>query len=159
VTASAATAHPSSATKPLTLYSLGSAEQFVNNKDDRARGEGNNPFGNYTDVTALAQTSGNGPFAGDEAIFQLRLFSDPQLQKSAGVAVFTCLYNFNKNGYCDVTFQLHGGTLVGSGAFNFNSTKFTLAITGGDGKYIAQSGLMDESPAANHAQRLVFALS
>ena len=60
----------------LTLYSVGVAEQFLNHSDDRARGEGNNPFGNFTDVTAVAQATGNGPFPlGDQAIYQFDVYA------------------------------------------------------------------------------------
>jgi hypothetical protein len=155
--ASAGGAHTSS--KTLTVYSVGAYEQFLNHEDDRARGEGDNPFGRFTDATAVAQPSAAGPFPGDQAIFQLTVFKDPSLKTKIGTAEFNCLYNFNKNGYCDVLFQLRAGTLSGSGAFNFNATKFTLAITGGTGTFDGARGVVSEAPAQNHAQRLAFVFS
>jgi|SRR5579872_3890610 len=145
--------------KTLTVYSVGAYEQFLNHEDDRARGEGDNPFGRFTDATAVAQPSAAGPFPGDQAIFELTVFKDPSLKVKIGTAEFNCLYNFNKNGYCDVLFQLRGGSVTGAGAFNFNATKFTLAITGGTGTFDGASGVVSEAPAQNHAQRLAFVFS
>ena len=141
----------------LTVYSVGVAEQYLNHTDDRARGEGNNPFGAFTDVTAVAQASGNGPFPGDQAIYQLDVYSDANLKTRIGTAVFVCIYAFSKDGYCDASFKFHGGNLVGTGSFGFTSTSFTLAINGGTGKYLGLSGVMRETPTPNHAQRLAFA--
>jgi hypothetical protein len=45
--ADVASASPRSAPTRLTLYSVASAEQFLNHMDDRQRGHGNNPFGNF----------------------------------------------------------------------------------------------------------------
>ena len=90
--------------KRLTLYSVGVAEQFLNHADDRARGEGNNPFGIFTDTPGVAQAGGSGPFPGDQAIYQLNLFADSSLKEKAGSVEFICIYGFNKDGYCDVSF-------------------------------------------------------
>jgi hypothetical protein len=147
------------ASKSLTFYSVGTSEQFLDHADDRARGEGNNPFGNFTDATKTVQPGGNGPYPGDQALFQLTVYRAANLKTKAGVAEFNCIYNFNKNGYCDVLVQIQGGTLIGAGAINFNSTKFTLSISGGSGKFNGASGVMVETPAPNHSQRLAFVLS
>jgi hypothetical protein len=144
--------------KRVVIYSVAKQEQYVNNADDRTRGQGHNPFGNYKDTAPVIKPP-TGPFPGDEAIFAFALFSDAGLRKKAGSAVFMCYYNFGKNAYCDASFHLsNGATLMASGAFNFNAPKFTLAITGGYGPNAARSGVVEERPAANHSQRLVFLL-
>jgi hypothetical protein len=140
--------------RSMTLYSVASEEQFVNNADDRQRGKGNNPFGNYKDLTATTKEHGNGPFPGDEALFKFNVFVNEKLKASAGKAVFTCEYNFNKNAFCDVAYQLAGGTLIGAGEFNFNASKFAIAITGGTGKYRGARGDLEATPGPNHSQRL-----
>jgi hypothetical protein len=151
----AAAASPS---KTFTLYSVTEQEQFVNNKDDRARGEGNNPFGNYKDVAPVAKQK-TGPFPGDEALFSFNLYKDPTLKQRAGAAIFTCEYNFAKQAFCDVYFTLKAsGTLVAAGGFDFNVGSFTLAVTGGYGAYSGNVGAVDETPGANHSQKLVFRL-
>jgi hypothetical protein len=142
----------------ITLYSIAKAEQFVNNADDRQRGKGNNPFGNYKDITATTKEHGNGPFPGDEALFKFNVYTSSDLKKSAGTAVFTCQYNFNKNAFCDAAYQLTDGTLIGLGEFDFNASSFSLAIIGGTGKYRSRTGGLDASPGPNHSQRLEIVL-
>jgi type II secretory pathway pseudopilin PulG len=154
-----AAAASSAAHRKLVIFSAAEQEQFINHQDDRIRGGSQNPFGNFNDVTASTKT-GAGPFPGDQAIFSFNLFADPQLKRRVGTASFTCQYNFAKNAFCDAFFQLHGGTtLIANGSFNFESSRFTLAVTGGAGAYPAASGVLTETPAANHAQRVVFELT
>lgn len=143
----------------LTLYSVAEQEQYVNNSDSRILGVGNNPFGNFKDVAPITTKNSHGPFPGDEAVFSFNLYSNTSLTKRVGTAVFTCQYNFSKNAFCDASFRLtSGGTLIAGGGFNFNATQFTLAVTGGYGRYVGKTGVMEETPSANHAQRLVFTL-
>jgi len=138
---------------------VGSAEQFLDHSDDRSRGEGNNPFGVFADTPAVAEPGANGPFAGDQAIYELALYRDAGLAHKVGTAVFSCLYNFDHNGYCDVVFDVSGsGSLIGAGNFNFDTTHFDLAVTAGLGKFQGESGSVQETPAANHAERFVFSL-
>jgi len=142
----------------LTLYSAATAEQFVNNEDDRARGAGNNPFGAYSDFTSSTEEKGGGPFPGDQSVFTFDLYTGPTLKTKAGSAVFTCQYGFDKNAFCDASYRLTGGTLFGAGAFNFTTTMFTLAITGGYGNYIGMTGDVETTPSINNAQRLRFVI-
>jgi hypothetical protein len=148
----------SAASRNPTVYSVATQEQFVNNEDDRARGKGNNPFGNYKDVNAATKEAGNGPFAGDEAIFSFKVYGTPSLGQGAGKATYICQYDFDKSAFCDVKYTLEGGTLLGAGEFSFNAPKFTIAITGGTGKYHDASGQLEVSPRAGHAQRVAFVL-
>ncbi len=154
-------ASSSAATKPqkLVIYSLATQEQFLNHSDDRTRGKGSNPFGNFHDTTTPTQGGGSGPFPGDRAIFVFALYSDPNLKKNVGSATFTCQYGYNKNAFCDAAYLLSGNSLVGAGQFNFNAKTFALAITGGTGKYRGKTGDVSATPAAKHAQHLVFVLA
>jgi hypothetical protein len=146
--------------RALTLYSLAEQEQFVNNLDDRTRGEGRNPFGTYSDLSPTTVSEAKGPFPGDEAIFSFNIYRDKNLKVRAGAAIFTCQYNFNKNAFCDASFQLStGGTLIADGAFNFNASRFMLAVVGGYGRYSNASGDVYVTPSAGHAQRLSFAVA
>jgi hypothetical protein len=141
------------------LYSVAQQEQYVNNADDRARGTGNNPFGTFSDTAPSTTKNGNGPFPGDEALFSFNLYSGPGLSSRAGAAIFTCQYNFAKNAFCDATFRLKDGTtIVASGSFNFDASKFSLAVTGGTGRFVHAKGNLNASPSAGHAQRLSFAI-
>jgi hypothetical protein len=152
VTSSSAEAATSQQT--FTIYSVATQEQFLSMSDDRARGKGNTPFGNFKDTTTPTKESGVGPYAGDIAMFSFDLYTSAALTKKAGSGVFTCQYNFNQNAFCDVTYQLKGGILLCAGAFNFNAKSFTLTIKGGTGVYRSKKGDIDALPAVNHAQRL-----
>jgi len=131
----------------LDLYSLAEDKQFVNNADDRSRGEGNNPFGNYANPFKAPpdQERGYGPFAGDEGEFEYNLYTAPNLKVSAGKAILICQYNFEINAYCDASYQLQGGSVIAAGAFNFNAQNFTLAITGGTYAYRGVTGHVEAS--------------
>jgi hypothetical protein len=128
--------------RTLTLYGVSSNKEFVNNADDRARGEGNNPFGNYSGASAPQPPSEKlfGPFAGDEGEYAFKLYTSSNIKSYAGSAIFVCQYNFNANAFCDAAFQLQGGALVGKGTSNFNVTTFSLAILGGTFKYRGMKG-------------------
>lgn len=126
----------------LTLYSVPAQEQFVTNNDDRSRGEGNNPFGNYASpfATPPKEEEGNGPFAGDELLFRYELYTTPDRANRVGSAGFVCQYVFDKNATCDASYQLKDGSLIATGVFNFNANTFTLAITGGTYAYRGAKG-------------------
>jgi hypothetical protein len=141
-----------------TFYSVATEEQFVNNSDDRQRGKGNNPFGNFKDLTATTKEHGNGPFPGDEALFKFNVYKSGDLKQKAGTATFTCQYNFNRNAFCDAAYQLDGGQLIAAGAFSFDAGSFELAITGGTGKYRSLTGDLEATPGPRHSQRLVITL-
>jgi hypothetical protein len=157
----AASVHAALASTPrkLTLYSLATQEQFLNHQDDRTRGTGNNPFGNYKDTTTPTKEAGNGPSPGDRSVVTFKLFSGADLKQSVGSATFICEYGINKNGLCQVAYVLDGGTLLGTGFFNFNASSFTIAIAGGTGKYRAAKGTILTAPGKGHAQVLTFRLS
>jgi hypothetical protein len=155
---SAAEAHATAAGK-LTIYSIATQEQFLNHEDDRDRGKGNNPFGNFKDATAPTKEAGVGPFAGDRAVFTFRLYRDTAMRRSIGIATFICQYAFDKNAFCNASYQLDGGQLVGQGAFNFSASTFQLSIVGGTGKYRGLTGNMKAAPAPRHTQKLDFVLA
>lgn len=150
------------AQRTITLFSLPTHEAFVANADDEVRGDVSNPFGTHISRSASGLSNldeKSGPFPGDEALFSFKIYTTSSLNVSAGSAVFTCQYYFDKNAFCDVSFQLQGGTLVGAGAFNFNAGKFALAITGGYGKYSGASGDLQATSSGKLAQRLTFTLT
>jgi hypothetical protein len=165
VLASAVAAHASVAARSsqarvaraLVLYSVATSEQFVNNKDDRERGTGTNPFGNFHDASPTTKQA-NGPFPGDQVFFKFAVYDSKLLRRPVGSARFACSYGFDRNVYCDAVYQLVDGTLIGSGGFSFDATSFDMAIVGGSGAYRSLRGDMQAQPARNHSQRLVFTL-
>jgi hypothetical protein len=143
----------------LTLYSVATAEQYANYSDDRQRGYGNNPFGNFKDTTSTIKKTKVGPFPGDLEYFELTIYKDAALKARVGTASITCQFNQNKLSFCDASYQLNNGTLLGTGPINFKSSSFAIAIVGGSGKYQDLRGELDGAPAAHRAQRLTFELS
>jgi hypothetical protein len=156
-TASGAVNRSSTTARSLVLYSVATAEQFVNNKDDRERGTGTNPFGNFHDASPTTKQA-KGPFPGDEVLFKFAVYDGRSLRRPVGSAGYDCFYNFDRNVYCDAIYTLGDGTLIGSGGFSFDATSFDMAIVGGSGAYKSLRGEMKAQPAQNHSQRLVFTL-
>ena len=154
LTATAGPAGAGSRSQAFTLYSTPTKHQFVNNTDDLARGEGHNPFGNYTSssITTRANERLFGPFPGDEGEYAFSLSTSASHKTGAGSAIFICQYGFNLNALCDAAFQLDGGTLVGKGPVDFNSGKATLAIIGGTFKYRTTRGKVDLSALGSATQ-------
>jgi allene oxide cyclase-like protein len=156
-TAGAATAKKVATARTLTFYTIATAAQFVNNADDRLRGKGANPFGNFHDSTPTTKQA-KGPFPGDEAIYSFAVYAHADHTHRIGSGTFVCLYNFQKNAYCDVTYQLPTGRVVGGGAFDFTATTFPLAITGGTGAYRNKAGTMEVATISKYVQRLTINL-
>jgi hypothetical protein len=145
--------------RTLILYAVAEQEQFINNADDRARGEGNSPFGNYSDVVPPpVNEKSKGPYPGDEALYSFNVYTDAHLSKRAGAAVFTCQYNFHNDAFCDASYQLRSGTVVAQGDLNFAATRFSLAVTGGNGAYASAGGEIEAVPSGRQAERLTFRL-
>jgi hypothetical protein len=141
----------------LTIYSVATLAQFINHQDDRQRAMNNNPFGAATGNLNPKQT-GNGPFAGDDTLYSFNLYRDVSKTKQAGTAVYTCHYNFTRHALCTAYFTFNGGVLLAAGPVDFNSTRFTLALTGGTKAYLGQNGQVAMSPVSRNEQQLTFEL-
>jgi hypothetical protein len=144
----------------VTVYSVATGLQYINTADDRARGHANNPLNSTANKLApKSSSSGNGPFAGDVALYALKLFTSPTLKRSAGSAVYTCYFNYNRHALCQAYYKLNvGGTLVASGPINFNADGFTIVVTGGTQKYLGARGEATAAPAPRNAQKIHFEL-
>lgn len=131
----------------ITLYSVVSEVQFVNHEDDRARGLGSNPFGNYRGSGLATQNEiADGPLPGDQGLFVYKLYANATLKKSVGTGVLMCEFGFNKTGDCDVEYQLDGGSVIAIGAVNgLARDRFGLVITGGTGTYSGVTGNIEAS--------------
>jgi hypothetical protein len=141
------------------LYSVTTQEQFLNHADDRARGYGDNPFGNFNAPTATTKEHNNGPFPGDQALFAFKLYTSPKHTTSAGTSIFTCFYNFNHHGFCDAAYQLNGGTILCSGPVDFSSKNFELITTGGTNAYRGVAGTVASATVGYSETRLTFTLT
>ncbi len=65
------------------LYSVAEQEQYIDNSDSLTLGQGDNPFGNFKDVSGVTQKNSHGPFPGDEAVFSFNLYKDAKPQDAS----------------------------------------------------------------------------
>ena len=144
----------------LTVYSVATGLQYINTADDRARGHVNNPLDSTANKLAPKSSgSGNGPFAGDVAVYALNLYSNPTLKRRAGSAVYTCYFNYDRHALCQAYYKLAAGsTLVASGPIDFNANGFTIVVTGGTKNYLGVRGEVKAAAAPRNAQRIDFEL-
>jgi hypothetical protein len=129
--------------KTFRLYGIGTAAQFINHADDRARGDTTNPFNaDPAKIAAASQASekGKGPYPGDDALYRFKLYRGPNLHPQIGTAVLSCVFNFKHQALCEATFVVTGGSFFASGPTNFDSASATLAVTGGTGTYLGATG-------------------
>jgi hypothetical protein len=145
--------------RALTLYSVATGLQYINTADDRARGHVNNPLDSAANKLAPKSSDRKGPFAGDIAVYALKLYSNPTLKHSAGSAVYTCYFNYDRHALCQAYYKLTAGaTLVASGPIDFNASKFTIVVTGGTKSYLGVRGAAKVAPSPRNAQRIDFEL-
>jgi hypothetical protein len=160
--AGASPAGRASAQRVLTLYSVATGLQYINSADDSARGKVNNPLGNSANALEPRGAGGNGdgPFAGDIAIYSVNLFSDSTLKQHAGTGVYTCYFNYDQHALCQAYYQPKaGGTLVASGPVDFKTSGFTIVITGGTNTFLGARGEVNVGPSMKkNTQRVDFEL-
>jgi len=144
----------------MTLYSVATAEQFMNTQDDRQRGVGSNPFGNYKDITPTTKPKTNRPYPGDYTLLSFDIFGNDQLKKRVGKATYTCQFAFEQRAICKAVYELGAGTINGVGVVDFTTPRFALIVTGGSGKYFGRRGDVSSRPAVGgKAQQLDFVLT
>jgi hypothetical protein len=149
--------------RELTVYSVATGLQYINTADDRARGKVNHPLDPAaTKLWPKSSGSGRGPFAGDVAIYSVKLYGNRSLKRAAGSGVYTCYFNYDRHALCRAYYKLKaGGTIVASGPIDFNASTFTIVVTGGTTKYLGVRGQADVAPAARaarNAQKIDFRL-
>ena len=143
----------------LTVYSVATGLQYINTADDRARGQVNNPLDSTANKLAPKSSGGKGPFAGDIAVYALRLYSDSALKRAAGTAVYTCYFNYDRHALCQAYYKLRtGGTLVAAGPVDFKISTFTIVVSGGTNGYLGARGEASAVAAAGNAQKIDFEL-
>jgi hypothetical protein len=143
----------------LTVYSVATGLQYINTADDRARGQVNNPLDSTANKLAPKSSGSKGPFAGDIAVYALRLFGNSELTRPAGTAVYTCYFNYDRHALCQTYYKLKaGGTLVASGPIDFNKSSFTIVVSGGTKRYLGVRGEAKVVAAQGNAQKIDFRL-
>jgi hypothetical protein len=143
----------------VSIFTVASGVQFINTADDRARGAANNPFDAATNKLRPKTTStGNGPGPGDVVVFSFDLFAKRPYKKSIGSASYTCYFNYKRHALCQAYYELPTGTITAAGPVDFNTTSFTLVITGGTKHWLAARGQVSSKAAGTNAQRVTFQL-
>ena len=131
------------ATRVLDITAVPTERAFVNNADDRQRGKGNNPFGNYAAIDpATTSERLSGPFPGDEGLFSYRVTSVSGGVRTSGTAALACEYGFERSALCQASYSFGDGTLNATGSFRAGSRSFTLTVTGGTGAYLEARGVL-----------------
>jgi len=143
----------------LTVFSVATGLQYINTADDRARGKVNNPLDSTASKLAPKSSGRQGPFAGDVAVYALRLYRDAAVKHPLGTAVYTCFFNYDRHALCQAYYKFRaGGTIVGSGPVDFKSSSFTIVVSGGTSTYLGARGQASAVPARGNAQRVDFEL-
>ena len=89
------------AKRTVTVYTVATGVEFINTADDRARGASNNPFDKATDrMRPVVVEKGNGPFAGDVAVYDFDLYPSAGLHTPVGSASYTCYFNYDRRALC-----------------------------------------------------------
>ena len=147
--------------KSRTVYSVASAVQFLNNADDLARGQINNPFNAATNKLQPKSTTvaGGQTLPGDVALFSFTLYENAALKKGAGTATYTCYFNYAQRALCRAYYEFRsGGTVLAAGPVDFNKKGFSMVVTGGTNEFFGARGEVTAVPAARNAQRVALLL-
>jgi hypothetical protein len=142
------------------FYGKATQAQFINRADDRARGNKLNPFNSdLLPTPPTANTGKKGARAGDNALFNIKLYSDPTLMRPVGNAMYSCTFNFAHEAICEADFELNNGTMIAMGPANLDSSEIVIAVTGGTGRYAGAHGqVTSTSSIGKNAQVIRFHL-
>jgi hypothetical protein len=145
----------------LTFYTIATGVQYINTRDDRARGAINNPFDPVTNrLSPHSSDAGNGPFPGDVAVYGFALRPTPTSRDRVGTAAVTCYFNYARHALCQAYYQLKGkGTITASGPVDFTKSGFDLIVTGGTQTYLAAHGSLKAVPAPKGTQHVALDLN
>jgi len=159
--ATTAPAAPAKAGRSFVVYAKPTRAQFVNHADDRVRGKITNPFDPDLLPTPPNANSGKkGARAGDDALFSFALYSDADLTRRIGNAIYSCTFNFAQEAICEANFTLRGGTMIAMGPAQLDGSTIVLPVTGGTGPFAGAHGQLSSKSAgtAKNAQIVRFRL-
>lgn len=142
--------------RSLVVYAKPTRAQFINRSDDRARGDIKNPFNPDSPPTPPnANSAKKGARAGDTALFSFKLYSDSQLTRPLGNAIYSCTFNFAQEAICEANFTLKGGTMVALGPAKLNSPNIVLPVIGGTGRYGSAHGQFTSRPSGTKNTQII----
>lgn len=130
------------------VYAKPTRAQFVNHSDDRERGNFKNPFDpDLLPTPPSANSAKKGARAGDNALFNFKLFSDFNLTRPIGNANYSCTFNFAQEAFCEAHFNLNGGTMIAMGPAMLTGSDIIFPVTGGTGRYAGAHGQLTSRAA------------
>jgi hypothetical protein len=139
------------------FYGKVTRAQFINHADDRVRGKKLNPFNaDLLPAPPKANTGKKGARAGDNALFNLRLYSDPNLKRPVGNAVYSCTFNFAHEAVCQADFELGSGSMIAMGPAKLDGSAMVLAVTGGTGRYAGAHGQVTSTSSSTKKNTQIF---
>lgn len=144
--------------RSLVIYAKPTRAQFINHNDDRERGDITNPFNPDAPPTPPnANSAKKGARAGDNALFSFKLYSDRQLTRPIGSAIYSCTFNFAQEAICEANFSLNGGTMIALGPAKLDSSKtnIVLPVIGGTGRYGGAHGQFTSRPSGTKNAQII----
>jgi hypothetical protein len=144
--------------RSLVFYGKPARAQFVNRADDRQRGLRLNPFNaDLLPPPPKANSGKKGGRAGDNAFFAFKVYSDPNLTRFVGTAIYSCTFNFNHEAICEADFELGGGSMfaMGPAQLDTNFSGVVLPVTGGTGRYAGAHGQLTSTPSIYKGVQLI----
>jgi hypothetical protein len=149
-TTKAPAAPPTTQGRSFVIYAKPTRAQFVNHADDRARGNFKNPFDpDLLPTPPSANSAKKGARAGDNALFNFKLYSDFNLTRPIGNANYSCTFNFAEEAFCEAHFILNGGTMIAMGPATLTGSDIIFPVTGGTGPYAGAHGQLTSRSAGN----------
>jgi hypothetical protein len=131
------------------LYAKATRAQFINHADDRQRGAVVNPFNpDLLPTPPSANSAKKGARAGDNALISLELYSDRNLTRPVGTAIYSCRFNFAQEALCDAHFDLSRGTIIAMGPARLDGSQIILPVTGGTGRYRGAHGQLTSTTSS-----------
>jgi hypothetical protein len=132
------------------FYAKLTRAQFINHADDRARGKKLNPFNaDLLPTPPNANKGKKGGRAGDNALFSLKLYSDANLKRPVGYAMYSCTFNFAHEAICEADFELSSGSMIAMGPAKLDGSAIVLPVTGGTRRYAGAHGQVTSTSSSN----------
>jgi hypothetical protein len=142
--------------RSLVVYAKPTRAQFINHNDDRERADIRNPFNPDSPRTPpSANSAKKGARAGDNALFSFKLYSDRNLTRPVGNAIYSCTFNFAQEAICEANFTFKGGTMVALGPAKLTGPNIVLPVIGGTGRYGSAHGQFTSRPSGTKNTQII----
>ncbi len=125
--------------------------------DDRRRGSSTRWLEGFNSRVPVSMPLGGPPLPGDEVLREFVLYPSSALKGKVGSGSLVCRYSSRTSAICDASFELvDGSKLTATGIVESDPSKYSLALTGGSGNIVSQSGDVEGTSVTDRVQRLEF---